>query len=478
MLAVAAGLGAAWRAGLFASDSRAASVAVLPFENLSGDPDQAYFAGGLASEVRGELARNPQLQVVGQASSNAARGMKGDATEIARKLGVAFLVDGNVRREGGMVRVGAELIDGTTGINRWTETFERPIAGVFAVQSEIARAVARAISPRLDTRQYSASDPEAGGTSNVAAYDYYLQSVERYSVQGEEAVRAALTLIDQAIAADHRYGRARAFRTAILGTLALTSASGDERMGLLRESIAEARRAVAMSPKCAEAFATLGNALFSVELDVRKARAPFERARQLGAGDPVVLFLFALFSARTGRIREARSAIGIAETLDPLNPGIFLVKSTVEFQARDCPAASAAARRALALDPQAVYAYGTLGACQLQHGDYAAARASNGKMPVPELKLAGLAMVAHREGKLAEAQAHFSEMVKQRGDDSAYRQAQVLAQWGQRDRAIEALALAFRIRDSNLMQLGSDPMLDPLRDMPAYQAMKQRMGFD
>jgi TolB-like protein/Tfp pilus assembly protein PilF len=476
---VAGGLGAAWFAGWFAPASKDSSVAVLPFENMSGDPDQGYFAAGLASEVRSELARNPLLQVVGQASSNAVREMKGDALAIASKLGVAFLVDGNVRRAGETVRVSAELIDGGTGISRWTQTYERPLADIFAVQSEIAHAVARAITARVQAQDYSASDREAGGTNSVAAYDAHLRAQELFEAGGSaEVMRGALALLDQAIAADPRYGRARAFRAAVLGFLALFAVRGDERMELLRESLAEARRAVAMSPNCAPAFLALGTALFGTQLDARSARAQFDRARQLGAGETVVLANFALFCARTGRFAEARSAIGLAATLDPLSANTFALKSSVEYLAGDCPAAIAAGHEALRLNPKLGISHGPIGTCHLQQGDLAAARVSFTAMPVSEFRLAGLAMVAQREGKQAEAEGYLRKLVALRGDDSAYRQAQVLAQWGRRDKALAAIELAFRIRDSNLTGLGQDPLFDPLRGTPQFRAMKQRMGFD
>ena len=141
----------AWRQGLIGGRPKPAgnSVVVLPFKNLSGDPNQAYFSDGLSEEVRSALARNVLLLVMGQTSSGKFRDSKDDAVTIAATLGVAYLLDGSVRRSGDIVRVAAELIDGRTGFRKWSQSFERKIADIFSVQSEIANTVARALALRV-----------------------------------------------------------------------------------------------------------------------------------------------------------------------------------------------------------------------------------------------------------------------------------------------------------------------------------------
>src|SRR5688572_13395709 len=197
-LAVAGGGLAAWQLGLFGGGGRPSnSIAVLPFTNMSGDPAQAYFSEGLAAEVRAELARNPLLQVVAQASSNTFRERGKDAKSIARALGVSYLLDGNVRRSGNLVRVAAELIDGRSGFNAWSESFERPLTDIFAVQSEIASAVGAALSAKVAAAPAKGpgGDRPTGGTASVAAYDLYLRGREKFDLGADEASdRAALAL--------------------------------------------------------------------------------------------------------------------------------------------------------------------------------------------------------------------------------------------------------------------------------------------
>ena len=476
---VAGGLGAAWLAGMYSSEAQGSSVAVLPFENLSGDPDQGYFADGLASEVRGALARIPQLQVVGQASSNAVRDMRGDAIAIADKLGVAFLVDGNVRRSSANVRIAAELIEGDTGISRWTETFDRPLADVFAVQSEIARAVANAITSRVQPQGYSANDPEKGGTKNVAAFDAYLRGRDIYMDKlGGEADQRALALIDQAIAIDPNYGLARATRAHVMETVAAFAAKGAERRKLQQEMVAEALRAVAIAPKCARAFTALASARFEVEFDARGARAPYARARELGGGDPDVLWSLGQYYARTGRFDEATKVLNLAATLDPLNATILHTMAVNEFNRRDYRAGIAASERALRLNPKMVRTHAIMGKCKLMLGDLAGARAAYALEPLADFRLAGFAILAWREGKKAEAHERFRELVGQQDSDNAFHQAAVLAQWGELERALDALEQGYEAREHPMVMLSVDPLLDPLRDTPRYQALRQRMGFD
>ncbi len=195
---LAAGGGIARQAGWLGAAATASSVAVLPFANLSGDPARDYFADGLAAEVRAELARNPRLQVAAQASSNRFRGRTGDARDIARQLGVAHLLDGNVRVADGRVRVAAELIDGTSGFSVWSESFDRPLADVFAVQDEIATSVTGALVSRLFGGT-APRDRAAGGTNILPAYDAWLRGRHLYEQGLSEATdraRRALTRAD------------------------------------------------------------------------------------------------------------------------------------------------------------------------------------------------------------------------------------------------------------------------------------------
>ncbi len=209
---------------------------------------------------------------------------------IAGKLGVAYLLDGSVRRSGDLVRVAADLIDGETGFSHWTRTFDRSMNDIFAVQSEIANAVASALAAQVTATGGSpaGADQElaaSGGTTNVAAYDAYLRGRALYDLSSDEASeRAALAQFDAAIAADPSYAAAHAARSRSLTAIANQYGEVNELGGLYDAAIASARRAIELAPDFADAHSTLASVLFQGRLDARAAREPFERSRALGAG--------------------------------------------------------------------------------------------------------------------------------------------------------------------------------------------------
>jgi TolB-like protein len=253
----------AWRKGLHLRFLSASgnSVAVLPFENLGGDRDHDYFAEGLSEEVRATLARNVELLVMAQVSSSKFRDSREDAATIAAQLGVAYLLDGSVRRSGDLVRVAADLIDGSSGFSRWSQTFERRISDIFAVQSEIATTVANALALRVasdaGTSGEFADAVEAGGTASLAAFDAYLRGRALYDLAADEASEAAaLAQFDAAIAADPGYAGAHAARARSLTTMANQYGDVGRRAGLYDAAIAAAERAIAIAPDLADAHSS------------------------------------------------------------------------------------------------------------------------------------------------------------------------------------------------------------------------------
>jgi TolB-like protein/Flp pilus assembly protein TadD len=471
-VAGAAGL-LAWRRGMFRGPV-GNSVAVIPFANLSGDPGQDYFAAGLAEELRATLARNLDLQVMAQASSARFRDSQDDAVTIASTLGVAFLLDGSVQRSKEIVRVTADLIDGETGFSRWSQIFDRDLQDIFTVQSEIATTVAGAL-----VAEVAPAAPVAGATANVEAFDAFLRGRALYDLSVDEASeRAALAQFDRAIAADPHYAAAHAARARTLTAIANQYAQMGETAGLYEQAIAAARRAVEIAPDLADAHSTLGFILFQGQLDVRAAREPFERSRELGAGESTVLARYAQYSARTGREREAAEAIGRALVLDKLNPLIHRAAGQIAYAARDYGGSLAPLRKALAMNPRLSQAHAAIGNALLMQGRLDEARAEYEAEPVDDFRLAGLAIVEHRLGRVPEARAALAQLVADHGDRVLYQRAQVSAQWGDRDEAIARLQDARRLSDSGLIYARNDPMLDPLRDDARFKQLLAGLGFE
>ena len=476
-IAGASGL-VAWRRGWFDPLALAAtnSVAVLPFTNLSGDQSQAYFSDGLAEEVRATLARNERLQVMAQTSSAKFRDRTEDAQSIASKLGVAYLLDGSVRRAGNVVRVAVDLVDGRSGFSRWSQTFDRHMNDIFAVQSEIAMAVATALVARV---RVEGEPPASGGTTSVPAFDAYLRGRALYNLSVDEASeRAALAQFDAAIAADPNYAAAHAARARTLTTIANQYAQVDRVAALYVAAIAAAERAIAIAPDLADAHSTLGFTLFQGRLDARSAREPFERSIQIGSGEATVAARYAQYCARTGRDAAAVPAMKRALLLDPLNPLIHRAAGSVEYAARRYAASIVPLRQALKMNPRMSRAHAEIGDAQLMLGRLADARAEYALEPSDDFRLAGQAVVEHRYGNDAESRAAMSQLIAGGGDRVLYQQGQVLAQWGERADALARLERARQLGDTGLIYSRNDPMLDPLRGDPRFSGLLLTIGFD
>lgn len=471
-----------WRRGWFgaAAPASGSSVAVLPFDNLSGDPDQAYFSDGLSEEVRATLARNRKLKVMAQASSGKFRESNEDAVHIAGQLGVAFLLDGSVRWAGKTVRVAADLIDGRTGFSRWAQTFERRIDDVFAVQSEIANTVASALAAQVSDPGTPKDERAAsGGTTDVAAFDTYLRGRALYETGSDEASeRDALALFDKAIALDPEYAAAHAARSATLTTLANQYGKVDQHAAMYDQAVAAAERAIALAPKYANAYSTLGFVLFQGRLDARAARVPFEKSSVLGAGEATVQARWAQYCARTGREREAAEAIERALSRDTLNALIHRAAGTIDYAARRYAQSIPPLRKALQMNPGMSRAHALIGDALVNLDQLAQARSEYVAEPIPDFRLTGLAIVEHRSGNRTAARRAMERLVAELGDTVLYQQAQVLAQWGDVEAGIARLLKAREMGDSGLIYARNDPFLDPLRGDARMATLLAGLGFD
>ncbi len=471
-----------WQVGWFGkAGSNANSVAVTPFKNLSGNPEQDYFSDGLSEELRTSLSRNRLLRVSAPTSSSSFRDVATDVITIARKLSVAFVIRGSVRRDGEMLRIAAELLDGENAVVSWAQTYDRKLADVFALQTEIADAVSNAISRQLSAIPILAPEQTAsqtiGGTANIPAFDAYLRGKALAELSIDEASnRQALAHYNLAISADPAYASAYAAKSKILAVIANQTGNTDEIRKLYGAAIASARYAGTLAPDLAEAHSALGYALYNGNLDPAGARLPYERSRELGAGQADILRTFALYCAYTGRPAEAAASIRRTAMLDPVNPRVFLAAGYVAYAAHDYANTIALAHKALRLNPNLSSANYLTGNALYQLGRVAEARDAYGAEQVGLFGLQGLAIASHRLGEAQQAKAAFAKLVADYGSNSSYQQVQVLAQWQQVDAAIAALGEAVRVRDSGLLLARTDPMLDPLRSRPAFNELLSRFG--
>ena len=477
---LAAGGAAAWLTGLIGGSSvSATSVAVLPFANLSGDPNQVYFSDGLAAEIRSQLARNELLQVAAQASSNMFRARSDDARTISRKLRVAYYLDGNVRRAGDVVKVSAELINGKTGTAEWEESFERPMDNIFVMQSEIAAQVASALSVEIDpNRSKDADAKQLGGTKSVVAFDAYLRGKDLYDAGIDEASdRQALAKFDEAIAADGQYAAAHAARSRALSVIANLYASGTQRRDLFDSAVAAGRRSVALAPDFAEAHSALGFAIAFGQLNMKAARTAYERSYALGRGDADVISRYAVFRSRFGDYAPANEAILQSSALDPLNARTFRSIGDINYGAGRYDEAIAGYEKALSLNPKLSGAHAAIGFARFMQGKLADAEKAFASEAGRERQLIGAALVEHRKGNAAAADRALADLRSSSGDKVLYQYAQIYAQRGDLDKAISELQQARAKDDSGLVMMYNDPLLEPLRKRPEFSSLLKSLGF-
>ncbi len=474
--AAVAGGGAlfAWQTGLIgAGQAHARSIAVLPFKNLSGDPNQAYLADGLTDEIRSALGRNGGLLVLAATSSNSASRLAGDAKAIASKLGVAYLLEGSVQRAGDVVGVATNLTNGRTGFSEWSQRVERPLGDIFAFENEIARTVSNAMSVRMAT-----TAPPAGGTRNVQAYEAYLRGRALYNqASGEESDRQARANYELAIATDPNFALAHAALSRVLSSIAASEASASELKALYAGAIAEARRAVELAPTLAEGQLALGYALFTGELDVRGARPSYDAAYRYGRGNADIVLLYALYAVRARRFAEARSAIERALALDPFNPRTWRAAGSIDLASGRFRQAIARYDKALALNPTMSNAHAMKGYALILLKRWPEARKALDEESSAMFRLTGLAILGRRASDTALAEKSYGQLVADLGNSALYQQAQVLAQWGRTGDALDRLERARAVGDSGLTALATDPFMAPLTKEPRYRALVRTIGF-
>lgn len=462
----AAGIGA-WallkRGAVDASDS----IAVLPFANLSADPEQAYFADGIAGEIRNTLTRVPGLKVAGSTSSVAVR--EDDAQTAARKLGVATILTGNVRQTPSTIRVTAELIDGETGLTRWSQNYDRAPGDAIRIQTDIARDVASALAVALSASTNDAL--AAGETSNIAAQTLVFQARNESYQLTVPALRQSLQLLEKAISLDPNYARAYAMKSFVANNLASQTARTPAQLAQGRdEALQYAQVALSIAPDLPIARSALGWA-YALKLQVGESLREHETALSLASGDPDVIRNYGYAMSSIGKPEEALRRVDEALALDPLNWASHLAHVSVLFHARRYEEAVRYSQK-LKQDSPDLFRFPVL----LGHSLLLLGRAEEAAVAFGE-DITGAALLAARSGNRELALARLAELKERYGPFANFSSARVYAQLGEKDAAFEALNRAWEVRESNLVGLKVDPYLEPLRGDSRYAALVDRLGL-
>jgi TolB-like protein/DNA-binding winged helix-turn-helix (wHTH) protein/Flp pilus assembly protein TadD len=449
------------------------SIAVLPFADMSPAKDQEYLSDGLAEQLINDLAKVPGLKVIGRSSSFQFKDRSEDARDVGRKLAVANVLEGSVRREGNHVRITTELIKADDGFQLWSQTYDREINDIFAVQDEIARAATEALQPKLleGNGQPVAS---ASRSTNPEAYQAYLEA-KYFAGRGasREDLDKALAYTDTAIKLDERYAPAWAFRASVQNTMATVSLT-DVTEGF-RRARDDAERAIALDPASASAYLSLANTQIFYDWDWDSASTCLTKAATLEPGDSDVFGLRSLLSALMGNLDEAVKLGEQAVALDPLDNISRLQLGYRLYVASRYDEAQAELKKALDLNPQAGFVHVTLGKILIAETRPQQALAEIEKEPNDWERLTGQALVYHALGREQDSNAALASLIAKHHTDSAYQIAEVYAFRGEANKSFEWLERAYEQRDAGLPEIKTDPLCKSLRHDPRYTELLKRM---
>ena len=451
------------------------SIAVLPFADISEKKDQEYFSDGLTEELLNALAEFNELQVAARTSAFSFKGTNTDIGTIARKLNVGTVLEGSVRRSANSIRITVQLINAVTGFRQWSKTFDRDLGDVLKLQTEIATSVATALKVTLLAD--IAAKVELGGTDNAAAFDAYLRGAKVNSSRRDaKDLPAAIAAYTEAIQLDPHYALAFAARSIVFSSVADEA----ETAAAVRESYekaqADARQALALAPDLAQAHLALGY-VSENNLDFTQASEAYERALALAPGNAEVLRYSGDFESAMGHFDTGVAAARRAAVLDPLARQTHSVLGRALYAARRYEEAVAAFAEAISLEPEYKPSYGDRGLAYYGLGDLESARGSCKTKPDHWVSQQCFAVIYDKLGRHADAEAELAKIKAAQGDAMAYQYATIYAQWGDRAKALEWLETAWRLRDPGLALLRTDPLLDPLRKEPRFQAMMRELKF-
>jgi TolB-like protein/Tfp pilus assembly protein PilF len=452
------------------------SIAVLPFANMSGDKEQEYFSDGLTEELLNSLTQINELQVAARTSAFSFKGKDTDIGTIARKLNVGAVLEGSVRRSANTIRVTAQLINAVTGFHLWSKTYDRDLGDVLKLQTEIATAVASALKVTLlgDV----AVKVELGGTQNPGAFDAYLRAEKAYSsIHEAKELPAAIAAYTEAIRLDPNYALAFAGRSIVLSNVAGEAETPTAAREGYDKAQADARQALSLAPDLAQAHLASATVLELGTLDFTQASAAYERALALAPGNARVLRDSGQFAALMGHFDAGLAAVRRAVVLDPLSREAHGFLAAALYTARRYEEAVAAYAEVISVEPDFKETYGARGLAYYGLGDLQSARLSCETQPDDWGSQLCLAVVYDKLSRHADAEAELAKMKAAGGDTNAYQYVTIYAQWGNRAKALEWLETALRLRDSGLEGLKTDPLMDPLRNEPRFQAIERELKF-
>jgi serine/threonine protein kinase/tetratricopeptide (TPR) repeat protein len=452
------------------------SIAVIPLANLSADPENEYFSDGMTEEIINALAKLPGMQVASRTSCFAFKGKEADIREIGEKLGVGSVLEGSVRKVGNRIRITAQLVNVENGYHLWSETYDRQLEDVFAIQDEISRAIVEALKLRLG----GDTDHLVAPTKNIEAYNLYLKGRFFFNKFTEPGLRKALELFQLALLQDPGFARAYAGIADVWCNLADDWVSPDDAYPRAK---AAAERALQRDPELAEAITSIGKVLCWHEWNFADAERQLQRAVTLSPNYAEAHYVLGTALPLVGRLSDATAAIRRALTLDPLSASFSEWLARFLLYAKDYAAAIEQAQKTFELDETSLRAPLYIGSAYLAQGDAEAAlrwyrRAQSMEKSVRSYDayiVRALAPLGRRE-EAEEILGRLEEESRQH-----YVRAEILAMGyaalGDLDRAFALLERAFQARSAGLIYLHLDPGYEPLHGDLRFHDLIRRIGL-
>src|SRR5437899_364980 len=446
------------------------SIAILPFIDLSQARDQEYFCDGISEEILDALAKVDGLRVVARTSSFSFKGKSVDVSDVGKKLNVENVLEGSLQREGNRVRVTAELINARTGFHLWSQTYERELQGVFALQDEITRAIVEALKIKL------ALSPPAHEQRDTEAYNLYLQGLYFSNKSSEADLRRALGFFQGALEKDPAFSRAWTGIAKVWYFLADVYVKPLEAYPASKEA---ALKAIGLDENDSEAHCYLSEAKRVLDWDLEGEDAELKRALQLDPNSAPAHFFLAMLPLFRGELQEGLRLVLEAEKLDPVSP-ITSYVTTAAYLANDrTDDAINEGQRTLLLDPNYFYLDSNLAAAYRHKGNFAEAIALYTKsQEAIHLPSSGLAITYTRMGRQAEAQNILAQLLQAR--EKRYVSAPVIAAvyvaFGDKEEAFRWLERAFAEHSGILQWIAFLPEFRPLHSDARFPQLLRRIG--
>ena len=445
------------------------SIAVLPFADMSPDKDQEYFTDGLSEELLNLLAKVPELKVAARTSSFQFKGKGGDMADIGKQLKVAHILEGSVRKSGDRVRITAQLIKADDGYHLWSETWDRTLDDVFAIQDEIATAVVGELKVTLLGEQPRIT------VANPEAYSLYLQGRYFFNQGDEDSWQKTLVLYEKALEIDPAFAPAWSGLSEVLWSLAGYGYM-DTHQGMLQSRKA-ADKALELDPDLGSAWVSLANLLSTVEWNYAAAGEAIKRALELEPGSSTVQSLAGDYAKFMGRFDDSITHYKKAIELDPMYYRTYNQLSGAYLRIDQLDKAEESVRQAIFLSPTVPAGHSNLSYIHLLRGQNEQALAEAELETEAVWKKFTMVSVLHALGRFDNADKSLQEYIDDNREFWAYQVADLYAFRGEIDKAFEWFEIARQQRDPGFSWLLSDPMLYELYDDPRWEPLVESVGL-